>query len=281
MSPAALNDPATIWFDADADRIAEHLYRVQKHLIAHAPAGLSSAAMAERRSLLDTLAAYAQRGIFPMNTVLPGRTPVFIDDQGSACAVGYLMIASGHADLAEDIRARTDLAYVHDLHRPDVDHWAVTHGFTEDELAWIQPTYEFKHALAPAVIASLTLTNGDVLVVQGPVRSEEPPQMRVLRRSEMSEVELGLLPWLTHACAVECDGNLYIGGVPTGDATTDLYVWNGTAWTGYLVFPGAPRGMLALRVRNGSLFAVGLPQTDGRSPEVQLTTDGVWQLGER
>ena len=96
---------------------------------------------------------------------------VFIDPHGTACAVGQLMIESGHRDLAESISEEMNLAYVHDMKRADVLQWAVQEGFTEDELAWIQPGYPpSTQWTAPGggtngiVQVLLGLSNGNVLL---------------------------------------------------------------------------------------------------------------------
>lgn len=36
-------------------------------------------------------------------------------------------------------RREMETAYLRDMHRTDVLDWATEHGFTEEELAWIQP----------------------------------------------------------------------------------------------------------------------------------------------
>src|SRR5690606_13589481 len=146
ISPATAALSVPVHFQSEADRIATHLHLVAEQLRTRAPEGLSSVAMAHRSALLNDLVTYADRGLFPQNHVLPYRNPVFIDPHGTACAVGQLMIESGHGDLAETIDREQELGYVEELLRSPtlggpIATWAGEHGFTGDELAWIQPGY--------------------------------------------------------------------------------------------------------------------------------------------
>jgi len=127
--------------DAEHVRMRTHLTWIRARLAA-APA-TSPALAARRRELLGYLDDYLAKGVTPVNQHLPWRTPVFIDDHGTICAVGYLIersvgralperIAAGHRyDLLEDIAAAM----------PEVRAWVASSGFTLDELASIQPGY--------------------------------------------------------------------------------------------------------------------------------------------
>lgn len=95
----------------------------------------------KRKALLKALAAYASSGIFPINTNHAKRTPYFIDDFGTACAVGHLIIESGHRSLAEKISSEMNYAYLEDMNYPEIQEWATVHGFSLAELKWIQPGY--------------------------------------------------------------------------------------------------------------------------------------------
>jgi hypothetical protein len=109
---------------------------------------LAPAAAQARAQALDNLDAYAARGVFPRRTddSYAGRRPRFVDDRGVFCAVGQLMADSGHRGLAEDVDAAFEYAYVDDIDDaalvPRVVAWADEHGFTVDELALIQPSYD-------------------------------------------------------------------------------------------------------------------------------------------
>ncbi len=95
----------------------------------------------KRKELIEVLKQYALAGQFPINTNHSYRIPYFIDDFGTACAVGHLIIQSGHAELAKKIAKESNNLYIREMNYNAVDDWANEHGFSEDELAWIQPGY--------------------------------------------------------------------------------------------------------------------------------------------
>src|SRR5262245_38090994 len=84
-------------------RIAAQLERVECELRRVDASGLDPALRAARERNLHILHGYRLRGVFPHNHDLPGRVPVFVDAHGTACAVAYLIIQSGHRELAERI----------------------------------------------------------------------------------------------------------------------------------------------------------------------------------
>ncbi len=129
--------------DADAERIQQRLLLVEELLRARPVPALTPAQASARRRGLDALRAYAQAGDFPHNTRHPGvRMPYFIDHRGTPCAVGQLIIASGHRALAERI-ARADNHVFLDAIGDDreLGAWIAASGFALDELALIQPSY--------------------------------------------------------------------------------------------------------------------------------------------
>ncbi|MBK8658760.1 MAG: T9SS type A sorting domain-containing protein [Bacteroidetes bacterium] len=121
--------------------IAAHLSLVEQTLRQRNTQYLSASQRKNRAQLLDALSAYAKAGIFPINDYLPYQNPIFIDRRGTHCAVGYLMMKSGHESLAREIDAHEKFAYVDEIKTDGVEEWAGEHGFTIDELAWIQPGY--------------------------------------------------------------------------------------------------------------------------------------------
>jgi hypothetical protein len=121
--------------------IATHLMLVEKTLRQRDNSTLTSTQKNNRFHLLDELNGYWRKGVFPENDYLTYKNPVFIDRKGTHCAVGYLMMQSGNDDLAKRIDANEKFAYVHNIKTEGVKAWADEHGFTVDELAWIQPGY--------------------------------------------------------------------------------------------------------------------------------------------
>ena len=123
------------------DQIVQHLSLVVRHLKSVSTNHLSSTQRQHREDLLNELNTYAMQGVFPTNDFLSYQNPVFIDRKGVHCAVGYLMLKSGHENLAQEINMNQRFAYVIEITHPQLKSWASMHGFTQDELAWIQPGY--------------------------------------------------------------------------------------------------------------------------------------------
>lgn len=288
MDPAPADAATPVHFRTDAQRIALHLHRVHDFLAAHTPQGLTTAAAAQRAFLLDKLSAYADRGVFPINDVVAKRNPVFIDRVGTACAVGQLMIESGHRDLAQRIHDEMNLAYVHDMHRADVDQWAVAHGFTENELAWIQPGYApnvpwiaLGDGTDQVVQATLRLSTGDLLVAGQFSHAGGVACNRVALWTGGTYTPMPGFPQLFGiSCAAELNGTIYVGGAATDASGYDLMKWNGTTWTGEDVFAGksSQDGVQDLFVHDGMLYASGSSTgIVGTSYGVQRLNGSTWE----
>ncbi len=91
------------------------------------------------------LREYRERGVFPRNHRVLGRTPTFIDEAGRACAVGYLMQQSGYGGLASTIARTDNHVYVEHIEGGPALDWILFSGLTRDECAMIQPSYGFLH----------------------------------------------------------------------------------------------------------------------------------------
>ncbi len=129
--------------DADAEplRMRVHLQYVRE-LLASRPA--TRPALTERRAtLLGYLDDYIAKGTTPVNSYVPYRNPVFIDRDGTICAVGYLIERSAGRELAETIASAHRLDYLEDIAAamPAVASWIAASGLSLDELASIQPGY--------------------------------------------------------------------------------------------------------------------------------------------
>lgn len=277
-----------VHFRSDAARISAHLHAVRDHLAHHSPEGASAAALSHRAALLDTLEHYADRLRFPQNHVLPYRNPIFIDPRGTACAVGHLMIASGHEDLARAIEAGFNTGYVQELlqderYRHGVSQWASTHGFTADELAWIQPAYAppipwntVGSGTNGTVRTLLDLGAGRTLVGgsftqagglnTGPVAVVQDGGYEVLGEALNGEV----------MCATVYQGRPVVGGSFNG-GTQDVAIWNGTTWELSSAFNSKYGQVNALHVVNGVLYAGGWGSGfAGLSHGIMRLNDGNW-----
>jgi hypothetical protein len=130
--------------EPERERVQRHLATVEVDMRANPPAGLTDAQLKKRLALLDELRAYRERGVFPKNRDFPDRlVPYFIDAEGVPCAMGQLVIASGHGAFAEEIRATRNNAYIAELAAMDgrLAAWGEEHGITLEEAARVQPGY--------------------------------------------------------------------------------------------------------------------------------------------
>lgn len=96
-----------------------------------------------RMLLLDGLEAYHRAGVFPKNRVFPdARVPVFVDEEGTRCAIAHLMEQSGAAALLGRVCEAHRYSFVPEMvDLPEVVAWLTLTGLTVEEAARIQPTY--------------------------------------------------------------------------------------------------------------------------------------------
>ena len=119
-----------------------HLMETEKLLRSRPTSHLTPLQKKNRQANLNTLHAYWQNGVFPQNTMHPGkRQPYFIDVFNTYCAVGYLMQQSGADKMARDINQTQNYSYLRDIKHPELMDWANNSGLSVDELALIQPGY--------------------------------------------------------------------------------------------------------------------------------------------
>lgn len=134
---------------SEKEWIRTHLELVEKTLRQRPTEHLNASQLQKRMSMLDALNRYWHEGNFPINDRYAYRTPIFIDPYDNFCAVGYLIKVSGYESVSRMIAGKTNLAYVRQMNYPEVFAWAGEHGFSEDELAWIQPAYPPIRTSAP------------------------------------------------------------------------------------------------------------------------------------
>ncbi len=127
--------------DGEAARMTAHLTHVRAWLGSREATRPELAA--KRKELLSDLDDYIAKGTTPSNAHLPWRSPVFIDDDGTICAVGYLIERASGRPMAETIARDHRYDYLEDIAAkvPAVAQWIADSGFTMNELASIQPGY--------------------------------------------------------------------------------------------------------------------------------------------
>lgn len=136
--PDAKVDPAV-----EIARVRHHLEGAEAILVSRDEAALSPSQRAARARRVDDLRAYIQRGVFPHNhQELTSRTPVFVDEHGTRCAMAFLIERSGEPALVARIARTRNLARIRDLAGDAaLASWLVRNGISLDEAARIQPAY--------------------------------------------------------------------------------------------------------------------------------------------
>ncbi|MBK9759655.1 MAG: T9SS type A sorting domain-containing protein [Flavobacteriales bacterium] len=283
MDPTPDGGERIVHFANEADRIATHLHMVRNELSTRPQQGTVKSTRIQRTELLRKLGSYADRGLFPQNNVLPKRNPIFIDQVGTACAVGQLIIESGDRQLAERIAREMNFAYVHDMHRDDVNEWASTHGFTENELAWIQPGYPPNVPWAAMgggtngeVKELLRLSNGDMLVAGAFTQAGNTNANFVARYNGTTYTAMPGFPEGEIRTAIEFNGVIHVGGT-FSNGVTDLAKWNGSSWTVEAVFSSKYAEIYDLHIKDEVLYAAGASSGfAGVSYQVQRLSNGTW-----
>lgn len=125
----------------EKELIKTHLLLVELELSNKNTNHLNQTQQRNRNKLLNELKQYAEQSVFPINTRHKVRTPYFIDDVGTACAVGQLIIKSGNKEFAQSISKAYNYSLIEDMPSAKLKDWAKEHGFTLQELKWIQPAY--------------------------------------------------------------------------------------------------------------------------------------------
>ncbi len=128
----------------ETDRIRTHLSYVEEQLRASDVSGLTAEQVEKRTKILDHLHDYWQRGQFPVNSKYENqRRPCFIDENGTICAVGYLVEQTAGLAAAEAINEQYQYATIAEMtdKLPEIERWAIENGLTINECAMIQPTY--------------------------------------------------------------------------------------------------------------------------------------------
>jgi hypothetical protein len=123
-------------------RIRTHLEYAENLLRNKDVSDLSDDLLKNRNHLLDLLHNYWTKGNFPKNYAYANqRKPCFIDQNGTICAVGYLIEQTTNRQLAMDINNKHQYDELLAMNDPTVDNWILTSGLTKEECAMIQPTY--------------------------------------------------------------------------------------------------------------------------------------------
>jgi hypothetical protein len=225
---------------ASTRRIQTWLSHVERFLRQQDVSHLSPLQRERRAVHLGHLQAYWRAGRFPHNHVTPGLAPVFIDEHGTACAVGQLLLQGGAAELAHQIAREQLLGRLPEIDSPALARWARENGFTLEELALIQPSYAAHRSSREVCLSQPPIAYRDA----GGWTSARTPLGVLVEHSRP-----GAYPWLMPGE----DGELWLlergGGILS---------WSGHAFRTAEVAPpeeSSPR----LRVLPNALIETGVP----------------------
>ncbi|MCB9047247.1 MAG: T9SS type A sorting domain-containing protein [Chitinophagales bacterium] len=250
--------------------ISIHLQLVEQTLRTRSTEHLTTAQKNNRLAALEHLNQYWHSGAFPVNDQYAYRTPIFIDRYDNFCAVGYLVKATGHEDVSRLIASKTNLAYVREMHYPELQDWAYEYGFTIDELAWIQPGYPPETALqgvgrgTDGIVYELAVSaNGEQLYVGGEFTEVDS----VIVANNIAYVTLQNEIYTWHKmdsgvngrvnAIVDFDNKVFVAGTFTmasGTVANNVAYWDGTKWNSAGCLAGVVNDLL---VYKNELYAVG------------------------
>lgn len=129
-------------FESDQAYVQAHLAAVLRVLKSNPTDHLNKVQHQSRKRMIHLLEDYCKVGNFPKNYYREARTPVFIDEHGTHCAVSYLLQQTGHENVSQQIAAANNYAWVKDIHHPALAAWQAESGLTLDELKLIQGAYD-------------------------------------------------------------------------------------------------------------------------------------------
>lgn len=237
--PAYRNTTETEW-------IKLHLSLVEQTLRRRSVPGLTKQQYQNRLNALDDLHQYWLAGKFPQNENYSYRTPIFIDNHNTFCAVGYLVKASGNEAVSRMIASKTNLAYVREMNYPELAQWAADYGFTKEELAWIQPGYPPAQQAAKVgdgvdgVVHELYADDADGKLYVGGSFVNVNGTIEANNIAYVTE-QNNVYTWHSMAGGVngpvyaitEYDNKIFVAGHFTeagGQSVNNVAYWDGTAW---------------------------------------------------
>src|SRR5262245_38819023 len=145
---------------AEITRIRNHFDSVLTELRNRDVSSLTAAQRANRQTLMVTLAAYRDRGVFPHNYDFPDAAmPYFVDRKtGTLCAVAHLLESTGRRDIVDRVARMSNNVWVAQLAGDTaLATWLDRNGLTLAEAARIQVPYVRDEPMTPAKAARNTM----------------------------------------------------------------------------------------------------------------------------
>lgn len=233
---------------SEVTRIQAHIARAEGVAAARDLGGLTQLQQVVRALLLEELAVYRERGVFPKNPDFETYEPYFIDAEGTRCAMAHLMEFGGAGELVARIAATRNNARVHELaDEPELLAWLEASGLTVDEAAAIQPTYGPSYN-ADCICNSSFSTSGEE-------KSTGVLEVTLVAPDEKDALDSDQLSTLTRARIDAVHG--VTEGYTVGAELTVRATQNA---------PGGAKALVALS-----------PMNDGPNPYAKQIADGIYQ----
>jgi hypothetical protein len=222
-------------------RIRAHLEEVEAELRARDVSELTAAQRRARAHHVEVLRAYRERGVFPKNTDFPGqKRPYFRDQEGTLCAMAYLIEASGGAEFVDRIARTRNNAYVPELvDEPELVAWLEAAGMTVEEAARVQPGYCSGHDwdCACGAMAMPGIAKARVEAIR---IDDEGERVEVTIERVVAEGEA--MAWMEEGAVTEVRGGRFVGvdDQPVAPVSVgDLVIVGASYWTGerVLLYP--------------------------------------------
>lgn len=251
--------------ESDKELIQIHLKLVCKALLKNTPADLSFNQLSNRIELIGKLNQYANEKNFPTNHYHSSRRPYFVDNFGVHCAVGHLMAVSGYEHLVAQIKANHNFDYIADIKTQGVSEWAEYHGFTIEELKWIQPTYQPSTTISPMGAGTNGVVNelkydyygGQRIIISGEFTTlNDLPCLNIgyFKDGQLSCLGGGVAGVVN--CVIPNSNGLYVfGSLTDGVLNYPAAFYDGTTWN-FLSIPGCDNAVCtAVTLGGGSYIA--------------------------
>ncbi|NOQ73614.1 MAG: hypothetical protein GQ574_16530 [Crocinitomix sp.] len=134
---------SAINLESDQNYVQTHLTYVIPILRANPTKEFTAEQKKTRQYLINLLETYREAGKFPANYYRTERTPIFIDEDNTHCALGYLLEQTGFEPIAIEIAEEENYDWVKDIQHEAIPNLQVLSGFTVEELKLIQGAYDF------------------------------------------------------------------------------------------------------------------------------------------
>ena len=97
----------------------------------------------QRAANLARFRTYQKAGVFPVNTVRPGKLNVWIDHEGHICAAATIIKMSGLDELVQRTGEQNNFIRLANVKQGPLMDWMLTSGFTQEEVAAIQAPFAY------------------------------------------------------------------------------------------------------------------------------------------